>query len=126
MSLLSSIGGFFGGGNSSNGWSNIFQAVLGGIAGRQEGKDAERATKEATREAGSQNRLTAQFQSDMDYFRSQQRRHETRKALDGSYNQFSTVRQWAPNYKPGPGLDALPAAPNPHNYRVTDEDEDDD
>ena len=107
-------------------WGNIFQAVLGGIASREQGKDSERASKEATREAGSQNRLTAEFQSDLDYFRAQQRRHETRRALDGSYNQFSTVRQWAPNYQAGPGLDAMPSKPDPHDYRNTDEDEDDD
>lgn len=126
MGWLSSIGSFFGGGNSGQGWSNIFQAILGGFAEGEAREDAERATKEATREAGSQNRLTALFQSDLDYYRTQQRRHEMSRSLDGSYNQFSTVRNWAPNYVRGPGLDAMPARPNPHDYRNTEEEDEDD
>jgi hypothetical protein len=117
MGWLSSIGSLFGGGNSGQGWSNIFQAVLGGIASKEEAKDAERMTKEATREAGSQNRLTAEFTNDLEYFRDMQRRHETKRALDGSYNQFSTVRNWAPNFVQGPGLDALPEKPDPEDYK---------
>lgn len=116
----------FGNGGAGSGWSGLFQSILGGFADNEAAEDAERATKEATREAGSQNRLSEAFRSDLEYYRSQQRRHETRRALDGTYNQFSTVRQWAPNYTAGPGLDALPDKPNPHDYRRTDEDEDDD
>jgi hypothetical protein len=121
MSWLNSIGSFFGGGDSGTGWTNIFGALLSGF-GDDEGESAERATREATREAGTQNRLTAAFSNDLDYFREMQRRHETSRALDGSYNQFSTVRNWAPNYVRGPGLDALPTKPKPEDYDGKDDD----
>jgi hypothetical protein len=102
---------------ASSGWGQLFTAVLGGLASREEGKDAERQTREATREAGQQNRQTAAFQSDLDYFREMQRRHEASRSLEGNYGQFSTVGNWAPNFRRGPGLDAMPTKPAAGDYK---------
>lgn len=102
---------------ASSGWGQLFTAVLGGLADNEERKDAERGSKEATREAGHQNRTTAEYQSELDYFREQQRRHEASRSLEGNYGQFSTVGNWAPGFTRGPGLDAMPTKPLAKDYR---------
>jgi hypothetical protein len=102
-----------------NAFGNIFSAVLGGISSSSQRRSAERATREATEAAGKEDRQTIGYQKGLDYFYEQKRRHEMAKNF-GVYNQFSTVRQFKPNYVAGPGLDAMPSMP------VTGDEEDDD
>jgi hypothetical protein len=92
--------------------SDIFGAVLGGVAASAQGKADDKQVKEA----GRQERATLAFASDLEYFRNQQLRKERSGALDSAYNQFSTVKNFAPNFKPGTGLDAVPTKPNPGAY----------
>ena len=115
MSWIQNVGSFFGGGNSQQGWGNIFSAVLGGIANKSAQKDALRADKENTREAGHQNRQGSAFDKALDNYYTQKNRHEAARAL-GTYNQFSNVRNFAPNYVAGPGLDAMPTLPQAKDY----------
>lgn len=115
MSWLNSVGSFFGGGNASQGWGNIFSAVLGGIANKSASKDATRENRENTREAGHQNRQSSAFDKALDNYYAQKNRHEASKAL-GTYNQFSRVREFAPGYTAGPGLDAMPTLPQAKDY----------
>lgn len=130
MSWLDAIGGLFGGGGNSGGgssgggggiWGNIFSAILGGIASGEEAEDAMDQIKETARIKGEEERHTLEFADDLSYYRTQQRRHETSRALDSAYNQFSTVGNFAPNYVRGTGLDAMPAKPT-----RTENEEDDD
>lgn len=119
MSWLSAIGNLFGGSDNSGsssggggGWvSNIFGAILGGIGASGEQDDALELLEEGAEAKGEQDRRSLEFGDKLEYYRSQQRRHETSRALDSAYNQFSTVRNFAPNYVRGTGLDALPAYP---------------
>lgn len=97
-------------------FSNIFNAILGGVASSSERRDSERATREATREAGDQNRRTSAFDSATEYHYNQKLRDEKARALSSGYNQFSTVRQFAPGYVPGSGLDAVTPLPKPEDY----------
>lgn len=97
-------------------FGDIIYGVLGGLAAKSERKDSERATKEATQEAGRQNRATAEFQADLDYYYNQKLRGEKARALDSNYRQFSTVPQFAPGFQRGTGLDALPAKPKAKEY----------
>lgn len=109
MGFFSNLfGGLFGG---SNAGSNIFSAILGGIAGSGDHDDQMDLIREQAEEGGKQERRTLEFEDQLAYFRSQQRRHETSRALDSAYRQFSTVRDFAPNYVRGTGLDALPPYP---------------
>lgn len=100
---------------AGNVWGNIFSAVLGGIASSSERKDAQRADKESTREAGIQNRATAAFEGDQEYYYNQLLRDERRRSLDSGYNQFSTIRNFAPNYT-GPAPLDVPEKPSPGAY----------
>lgn len=121
MSWLTNL---FGGGGSGGGgsvWGNIFSAVLGGISNASQRRSAERATREATEQAGKEDRKTLGYEKSLDYFYDQKRRHEMARNL-ATYNQFSTVRNFAPNYVAGPGLDAMPEMP----VAEFDEEEDDD
>lgn len=93
-------------------FGSIFSAVLGGLSNASERRSSERASKEATKEAGKQDRQTIDFQKSLDYWYDQKRRHEAAGAL-GVYDQFSTVRNFKPNFVPGRGLDAMPARPIP-------------
>ena len=70
----------------------------------------------STREAGTQDRKTSAFDDDRAYFREQQKRAEARRSLDTNYKQFSTLREIAPNYQEGVGLDAVPMKPLPGSY----------
>ncbi len=97
-------------------WGNIFAAVLSGVASSAEGKEERRASKEEIREGGMQNRATSAFETDNEYYYNQLLRKEKSRALDTGYNQFSTVRNFAPNYTPATGLDAVPAKPKPGDY----------
>jgi hypothetical protein len=92
--------------------SQIFGAVLGGVSASAAAKGSEKEVEQA----GKEERKTLAFASDLEYFRNQQLRKERSGALDSAYNQFSTVRNFAPNFKPGTGLDAVPTKPNPGAY----------
>lgn len=94
-----------------NAGGNIFSAILGGFAGGQDQKEALKAIERQARITGEEDRATMEFGDKLEYYRTQQRRHETSRALDSAYNQFSTVKTFAPNYVRGTGLDALPAYP---------------
>lgn len=96
-------------------WGNIFAAVLGGIASSSQQRSSERATREATREAGIQDRATAAFTGDQEYYYNQLLRGERRGALDSGYNQFSTIRSYAPNYV-NPAPPVVPEKPKPGGY----------
>jgi hypothetical protein len=124
MGWLDAIGGLFGGGNSSSGWGNIFSSILSGWAAGEESEDQLEALKEGARIKGEEERETLAFADKLAYYRNQQRRHETSRALDSAYNQFSTVRDFAPNYVRGTGLDAMPEYPT--IVRNDDDDEEDD
>lgn len=87
-------------------FSDIFRSILGGVA-----NSGDSSTEEGARESGRQARLTNQFSAETDYYYNQLLRHEKAKALSSGYNQFSTVRQFAPGYTPATGLDALPPKP---------------
>ena len=97
-------------------WGNIFAGILGGISESSKQKSSERATKEATKEAGKQDRITSQFNAEQEYYYNQKMRHEKARALGTGYNQFSTVREFAPGYVAGTGLDALPTKPSAKEY----------
>jgi hypothetical protein len=106
-------------GSSAGAWGNIFSAILGGFASGEDMEDQLEAMKEIEGIKGEEERRTLSFADSLEYYRTQQRRHETSRALDSAYNQFSTVRNFAPNYVRGTGLDALPA------YPTLDEEDDD-
>jgi hypothetical protein len=93
-------------------FSKIFSAVLGGVSSSAQ-KDAQ---KEDVKGKGREERATLSFASDLEYFRNQQQRKERSGALDSNYNQFSTVKNFAPYFKPGSGLDAVPTKPKPGDY----------
>lgn len=97
-------------------WGQLFTAVLGGVAASSERRAQRDDTREGAEAAGRENRRTASFENDLEYFRNQQLRHERGRSLDTNYNQFSTVRNFAPNFKPGTGLDAMPTKPKPGDY----------
>lgn len=94
-------------------FTTIAGAILGGIGKSMSNKTQAKNDLESTKAAGHEDRKTAAFQDDREYFRRQQERTEKRRSLDSSYNQFSTVREFAPNYKPGTGLDAMGNKPMP-------------
>lgn len=100
-------------------FGNIFSAVLGGISSASQRRSDARATKESQQEGGRQDRQTIGYEKGLDDYYDQKRRHEMARALS-TYNQFSTVKNFAPNYVAGPGLDAMPAMP-----LTGDEEEDD-
>lgn len=87
-------------------FSDIFRSILGGVA-----NSGASSTEQGARESGRQARLTNQFSAETDYYYNQLLRHEKAKAMSSGYNQFSTVRQFAPGYTPATGLDALPPKP---------------
>jgi hypothetical protein len=101
----------FGGSSGGSLFSDIFRGILGGIGADGEQDALMEQIKETAQEKGEQDRLTLEFGDALEYYRTQQRRHETSRALDSAYNQFSTVGNFAPNYVPGTGLDAMPAYP---------------
>lgn len=97
-------------------WGNIFSAVLGGISSGMSQRSSERATREATEQAGKEDRRTAAFTDQMEYFRMMQMRKEKQRSLDSNYRQFSTVRNFKPNFVAGSGLDAMPDYPDPEDF----------
>lgn len=99
----------------SNIWGNIFNAVLGGISSSSQRRAQRDDTREGAEAAGKENRRTAAFESALEYAYSQRNKDERRRALDGGYNQFSTIRGYAPNYVGPPALD-VPELPKPENY----------
>jgi hypothetical protein len=104
----------------SNAGGNIFSAILSGFGAGEDAEEQLDAMKDIERIKGKEERRTLSFADNLEYYRTQQRRHETSRALDSAYNQFSTVKQFAPNYVRGTGLDAMPA------YPTLDQEEDDD
>src|SRR6187431_1280051 len=100
MSLWSSIGNLFGGGGSDsggNGWTNIFQAILGGIGGSADAKlNVELFQKKAQAE-GLESRKGSLFEYQLKDLSQQQDKYRKRTALD-TYGQFNQIKKWAPNY----------------------------
>lgn len=96
----------------ANLWGEIFTAVLGGVASSGEQK----ADKDMVKAKGQEDRKSLDFADKLEYFRQQQLRHERSRALGSNYNQFSTVKNFMPNFKPGTGLDAMPVQPKPGDY----------
>ena len=93
-------------------FGDIFTYILGGI-----GKSGEqKADKEMIKLKGKEDRKTLAFADDREYFRNMQLRKERSGALDSNYNQFSTVKNFAPYFKPGTGLDAMPKFNKPEDY----------
>lgn len=93
-------------------FGDIFTGILGGIGSSSESK----ANKDMIKEKGKEDRKTLAFADDREYFRNMQLRKERSRALDSGYNQFSTVRNFAPNYQKATGLDAMPAFNKPGDY----------
>ena len=120
MSWLNSIGSFVGGlfssgggGNSGNGWSDIFKALLGGIGGSADAKlTAEMYVKKAQTE-GLEQRKTSLFEQELLDYAKQQDKVRKRAALD-TYGQFSQISRWAPNYVSKNPAIQTPAKPNPN------------
>lgn len=97
-------------------FSTIFNAVLGGVASSSKAKSEAKATKDEITLKGKEDRKSLAFADDREYFRNMQLRKERSRALDSGYNQFSTVKNFAPNYKPATGLDAMPEFKQPGDY----------
>jgi hypothetical protein len=97
-------------------WGQIFTAVLGGIASRSKSKSDAKAAERDIKGEGLEQRKSLAFTDDREYFRNMQLRKERSGALSSNYNQFSTVRDFAPNFQPGTGLDAMPTLKRPEDY----------
>jgi hypothetical protein len=93
-------------------FGDIFTGILGGIGKSSEAK----AGKEEIKAKGLEDRKSLEFADDREYFRNMQLRKERSRALDSGYNQFSTVKNFAPNYKPATGLDAMPTMKKAGDY----------
>lgn len=94
----------------------IFSQIVSGIIGGVSASAQRDENKEDVKGKGREERATLSFASDLEYFRNQQLRKERSGALDSAYNQFSTVKNFAPYFKPGSGLDAVPTKPKPGDY----------
>lgn len=94
----------------------IFTQIISGVLGGVSASAADKGDKEAVKQQGREERATLSFGSDLEYFRNQQLRKERSGALTSNYNQFSTVKNFAPYFKPGSGLDAMPSKPKPGDY----------
>lgn len=90
------INGFSGNGSDGNIWGQI---LAGGINGYANAKLGEKEIKAM----GQEQRKTSAFEAELlDYYK-QKDKARKRVALD-TYGQFSTIKNWAPNYTPAPGI----------------------
>ena len=115
MSWWSAIGDMFSSGGDSgggNGWSNIFQAILGGVSGSADAKlDVTMLQKKAEAE-GLEQRKTSLFEYQLLDLSKQQDKYRKRAALD-TYGQFNQIKKWAPTYVPNNPAIQVPATPDP-------------
>lgn len=115
----SSSGGFnwgslLGGSGSGGGSSNIFGALLSGLAsGAGSWLDSKNAEK-AMKQKGVQDRKTLAFGADLEDYYKQKDKARKRVALD-TYGQFSQLSKYAPNYTNTPAVE-VPTKPNPGGY----------
>ena len=113
MSWLSAIGNLFGGGDSGgNGWSNIFQALLGGVSGSADAKLSVEMLQKKAETEGLQSRKNSLFEYQLLDLSKQQDKYRKRAALD-TYGQFNQIKKWAPNYVPNNPAIQVPATPDP-------------
>ena len=88
--------GFTGDGSDGNIWGQI---LAGGINGFASAKLGEKEIKAM----GQEQRKTSAFEAELlDYYK-QKDKGRKRAALD-TYGQFSTIKNWAPNYTPSPAV----------------------
>lgn len=95
MSFLSSIGNFF----TSDGGSDIFKAILGGIGGSADSKLQMEMAKETAKIQGTEQRKSLDFSAQLEDFYNQKNKARKRLALD-SYGAFSLHKRYAPTLKP--------------------------
>jgi len=115
MSWLSAIGNLFSSGGDSgggNGWSNIFQALLGGVSGSADAKLSVEAVKKKAEAEGLESRKNSLFEYQLLDLAKQQDKYRKRAALD-TYGQFNQIKKWAPNYVPNNPAIQVPAIPDP-------------
>lgn len=115
-SLIGSIAGSYlnssgsGGGGSSNGYADIFKAILGGIGGSSDAKLTVALAKEKAETEGKQDRKTLDFTSQLNDYYGQLGKQRKRTALD-TYGQFSLMDRYKPNYTPAAPVQ-MPARPS--------------
>ena len=104
-SWANTIGNLFGGGDSGggSGWSNIFGAMLGGLAGGADAKLGLEMVREKARLEGAEERRSLGFAADLEDYFKQQDKARKRTAID-TYGQFSLMDRWAPNAQPAPAV----------------------
>lgn len=115
MSWLSAIGNLFSSGGDSgggNGWSNIFQALLGGVSGSADAKLSAEMLKKTAEAEGLESRKNSLFEYQLLDLAKQQDKYRKRAALD-TYGQFNQIKKWAPNYVPNNPAIQVPAIPDP-------------
>lgn len=90
------------------GFGDIFDAVLGGLSGVSQGKQAKKAAKTAgefslrqVREGGVQSRRNAQYEAQLSKWLRDKEKEDRRKGLS-NYARFSSVDYGTPNYIPDP------------------------
>ena len=99
--------GFSGNGSDGNIWGQILAGGINGYANAKLGEKEIKAMGEEQRKTAllqaEQGRKTSAFEAELlDYYK-QKDKARKRAALD-TYGQFSTVKNWAPNYTPAPGI----------------------
>lgn len=88
------VDGYSGDGSDGNIWGQI---LAGGINGYANAKLGEKEIKAM----GAEKRKSTAFEAELlDYYK-QKDKGRKRAALD-TYGQFSTIKQWAPDYTPAP------------------------
>lgn len=98
--------------SSSDGYSDIFKALLGGIGGSADAKLAAEMYKVKAQSEGEEQRKSSLFEYQLKDYYTQQDKVRKRAALD-TYGQFSQISKWAPNYVPNNPTITTPALPDP-------------
>lgn len=79
-------------------FATIFKSILGGISASSSQKAAKKATKEEIAARGLEDRKTAGFAADNEYYYKQKDQQDKREGFK-NYNQFSSLERFAPNYQ---------------------------
>lgn len=97
MGFLSSLGNvfssLFGG---SNGGSDIFKAILGGIGGSADAKLMVELAEKKAKAEGVEQRKSLDFSAQLEDYYGQLNKNRKRVALD-TYGQFDLTKRWAPS-----------------------------